>query len=110
MPSERQASSGSKSGLRHGLKLLRRTLQRSKTAHEPSHPKQPRVQRPAPPHVAARRRTNGWVPVGAACEKAVYVLVSASSQPMGKREGGGRDWDLRGGSQDFISPSHSLER
>ncbi|KAB0403363.1 hypothetical protein E2I00_001149 [Balaenoptera physalus] len=46
---------------------------RSKAARRPSHPKQPRVQRPRPRR-RRRRRTNGWVPVGAACEKAVYVL------------------------------------
>ena len=87
-PQSAKPPSGSKSGLRTGSSC--RHTARSKAARRPSHPKQPRVQRPRPRR-RRRRRTNGWVPVGAACEKAVYVLVSASSQPMGRREGGGRD-------------------
>lgn len=68
-PQSAKPPSGSKSGLRTGSSC-RHTV-RSKAARRPSHPKQPRAQRPRP---RRRRRTNGWVPVGAACEKAVYVL------------------------------------
>ncbi|XP_011890164.1 PREDICTED: bromo adjacent homology domain-containing 1 protein isoform X2 [Cercocebus atys] len=75
-PQSAKPPSGSKSGLRTGSSC--RHTARSKAARRPSHPKQPRVQRPRPRR-RRRRRTNGWVPVGAACEKAVYVLVSASS-------------------------------
>ncbi|XP_032964477.1 bromo adjacent homology domain-containing 1 protein isoform X2 [Rhinolophus ferrumequinum] len=70
-PQSAKPPSGSKSGLRTGPSC-RHTV-RGKAAHRPSHPKQPRVQRPRPRR-RRRRRTNGWVPVGAACEKAVYVL------------------------------------
>ncbi|XP_055989345.1 bromo adjacent homology domain-containing 1 protein isoform X2 [Sorex fumeus] len=70
-PQSAKPPSGSKSGLRTGPSC-RHTV-RSKAARRPSHPKQPRVQRPRPRR-RRRRRTNGWVPVGAACEKAVYVL------------------------------------
>ncbi|KAM9202760.1 bromo adjacent homology domain-containing 1 protein isoform 2-T3 [Dugong dugon] len=70
-PQSAKPPSGSKSGLRTGSGC-RHTV-RSKAARRPSHPKQPRVQRPRPRR-RRRRRTNGWVPVGAACEKAVYVL------------------------------------
>ncbi|XP_015413018.1 PREDICTED: bromo adjacent homology domain-containing 1 protein [Myotis davidii] len=75
-PQSAKPPSGSKSGLRTGSSC-RHTV-RSKAARRPSHPKQPRVQRPRPRR-HRRRRTNGWVPVGAACEKAVYVLVSTTS-------------------------------
>ncbi|XP_042543888.1 bromo adjacent homology domain-containing 1 protein isoform X1 [Dipodomys spectabilis] len=68
-PQSAKPPSGSKSGLRTGAGC--RHTARSKAARRPSHPKQPRAQRPRP---RRRRRTNGWVPVGAACEKAVYVL------------------------------------
>ncbi|EAW92416.1 BAHD1 isoform 2 [Pan troglodytes] len=70
-PQSAKPPSGSKSGLRTGSSC--RHTARSKAARRPSHPKQPRVQRPRPRR-RRRRRTNGWVPVGAACEKAVYVL------------------------------------
>ncbi|XP_031227339.1 bromo adjacent homology domain-containing 1 protein isoform X3 [Mastomys coucha] len=70
-PQSAKPPSGSKSGLRTGSSC-RHTV-RSKAARRPSHPKQPRAQRPRPRR-RRRRRTNGWVPVGAACEKAVYVL------------------------------------
>ncbi|XP_055453196.1 bromo adjacent homology domain-containing 1 protein isoform X2 [Psammomys obesus] len=70
-PQSAKPPSGSKSGLRTGSSC--RHTARSKTARRPSHPKQPRAQRPRPRR-RRRRRTNGWVPVGAACEKAVYVL------------------------------------
>lgn len=70
-PQSAKPPSGSKSGLRTGSGC--RHTARSKAARRPSHPKQPRVQRPRPRR-RRRRRTNGWVPVGAACEKAVYVL------------------------------------
>ncbi|KAG8514549.1 Bromo adjacent homology domain-containing 1 protein [Galemys pyrenaicus] len=70
-PQSAKPPSGSKSGLRTGASC-RHTV-RGKAARRPSHPKQPRVQRPHPRR-RRRRRTNGWVPVGAACEKAVYVL------------------------------------
>lgn len=79
-PQSAKPPSGSKSGLRTGSSC-RHTV-RSKAAHRPSHPKQPRAQHPRPRR-RRRRRTNGWVPVGAACEKAVYVLVSVSSWLMG---------------------------
>lgn len=80
-PQSAKPPSGSKSGLRTGPSC-RHTV-RSKATRRPSHPKQPRAQRPRPRR-RRRRRTNGWVPVGAACEKAVYVLVSASSLLMGR--------------------------
>ncbi|KAM5235084.1 bromo adjacent homology domain-containing 1 protein isoform 1-T1 [Ctenodactylus gundi] len=70
-PQSAKPPSGSKSGLRTGSGC--RHTARSKAARRPSHPKQPRAQRPRPRR-RRRRRTNGWVPVGAACEKAVYVL------------------------------------
>ncbi|EGW09320.1 Bromo adjacent-likey domain-containing 1 protein [Cricetulus griseus] len=70
-PQSAKPPSGSKSGLRTGSSC--RYTVRSKAARRPSHPKQPRVQCPRPRR-RRRRRTNGWVPVGAACEKAVYVL------------------------------------
>ncbi|XP_052039209.1 bromo adjacent homology domain-containing 1 protein isoform X2 [Apodemus sylvaticus] len=70
-PQSAKPPSGSKSGLRTGSSC--RHAVRSKAARRPSHPKQPRAQRPRPRR-RRRRRTNGWVPVGAACEKAVYVL------------------------------------
>ncbi|XP_048188605.1 bromo adjacent homology domain-containing 1 protein isoform X2 [Perognathus longimembris pacificus] len=70
-PQSAKPPSGSKSGLRTGPGC--RHPARSKAARRPSHPKQPRAQRPRPRR-RRRRRTNGWVPVGAACEKAVYVL------------------------------------
>lgn len=70
-PQSAKPPSGSKSGLRTGSSC--RYTVRSKAARRPSHPKQPRAQRPRPRR-RRRRRTNGWVPVGAACEKAVYVL------------------------------------
>ncbi|XP_054306231.1 bromo adjacent homology domain-containing 1 protein isoform X5 [Pongo pygmaeus] len=70
-PQSAKPPSGSKSGLRTGSSC--RHTARSKAARRPSHPKQPRVQRPRPRR-RRRRRTNGWVPVGAACERAVYVL------------------------------------
>ncbi|XP_060031102.1 bromo adjacent homology domain-containing 1 protein isoform X2 [Erinaceus europaeus] len=70
-PQSAKPPSGSKSGLRTGTSC--RHTARSKATHRPSHPKQPRAQRPRPRR-RRRRRTNGWVPVGAACEKAVYVL------------------------------------
>lgn len=75
-PQSAKPPSGSKSGLRTGSSC--RYTVRSKAARRPSHPKQPRAQRPRPRR-RRRRRTNGWVPVGAACEKAVYVLVSVST-------------------------------
>lgn len=81
-PQSAKPPSGSKSGLRTGSSC--RHTARSKTARRPSHPKQPRAQRPRPRR-RRRRRTNGWVPVGAACEKAVYVLVSVSAQLMETR-------------------------
>ncbi|KAM4829556.1 bromo adjacent homology domain-containing 1 protein isoform 1-T2 [Thomomys bottae] len=70
-PQSAKPPSGSKSGLRTGSGC--RHTAPSKAARRPSHPKQPRAQRPRPRR-RRRRRTNGWVPVGAACEKAVYVL------------------------------------
>ncbi|XP_049990094.1 bromo adjacent homology domain-containing 1 protein isoform X2 [Alexandromys fortis] len=70
-PQSAKPPSGSKSGLRTGSSC--RYTVRSKAARRPSHPKQPRAQCPRPRR-RRRRRTNGWVPVGAACEKAVYVL------------------------------------
>ncbi|KAM9063326.1 bromo adjacent homology domain-containing 1 protein isoform 1-T1 [Sarcophilus harrisii] len=61
-PQSAKPPSGSKSGLRTAPSCLHP----SETKAVSSHPKQQRIQR--------RRATNGWVPVGTACEKAVYVV------------------------------------
>lgn len=98
-PQSAKPPSGSKSGLRTGSSC--RHAVRSKAARRPSHPKQPRAQRPRPRR-RRRRRTNGWVPVGAACEKAVYVLVSVSSSLMGA---GGVIGHRSGYSVHFRDPS-----
>nr|XP_056707756.1 bromo adjacent homology domain-containing 1 protein [Euleptes europaea] len=63
-PQSSKPPSGSKSGLRNTTSCLH--VSDSKTARAHSHPKQQRINR--------RRATNGWVPVGAASEKAVYVV------------------------------------
>uniref|UniRef100_A0A8D0LCF4 Bromo adjacent homology domain containing 1 n=1 Tax=Sphenodon punctatus TaxID=8508 RepID=A0A8D0LCF4_SPHPU len=63
-PQSSKPPSGSKSGLRNTTGCLHASD--SKTAVSHSHPKQQRISR--------RRATNGWIPVGASCEKAVYVV------------------------------------
>ncbi|KAJ6667325.1 hypothetical protein lerEdw1_017303 [Lerista edwardsae] len=63
-PQSSKPPSGSKSGLRNTTSCLH--VSDSKAAGAHSHPKQQRINR--------RRATNGWIPVGAASEKAVYVV------------------------------------
>uniref|UniRef100_A0A8C5TK78 Bromo adjacent homology domain containing 1 n=1 Tax=Malurus cyaneus samueli TaxID=2593467 RepID=A0A8C5TK78_9PASS len=63
-PQSSKPPSGSKSGLRNSPGCLHAS--NSKAAGGHSHPKQQRISR--------RRATNGWIPVGTACEKAVYVV------------------------------------
>ncbi|NXT02989.1 BAHD1 protein, partial [Jacana jacana] len=63
-PQSSKPPSGSKSGLRNTPGCLH--APDSKAAGGHSHPKQQRISR--------RRATNGWIPVGTACEKAVYVV------------------------------------
>ncbi|XP_042301088.1 bromo adjacent homology domain-containing 1 protein [Sceloporus undulatus] len=63
-PQSSKPPSGSKSGLRNTTSCLHASD--SKTVGGHSHPKQQRINR--------RRATNGWIPIGAASEKAVYVV------------------------------------
>ncbi|XP_074853081.1 bromo adjacent homology domain-containing 1 protein [Carettochelys insculpta] len=63
-PQSSKPPSGSKSGLRNTTGCLHACDSKAAGGH--SHPKQQRISR--------RRATNGWIPVGAACEKAVYVV------------------------------------
>ncbi|XP_062973797.1 bromo adjacent homology domain-containing 1 protein [Elgaria multicarinata webbii] len=63
-PQSSKPPSGSKSGLRNTTSCLH--VSDSKTVGGHSHPKQQRINR--------RRATNGWIPIGAASEKAVYVV------------------------------------
>uniref|UniRef100_A0A8C0AMM7 Bromo adjacent homology domain containing 1 n=1 Tax=Buteo japonicus TaxID=224669 RepID=A0A8C0AMM7_9AVES len=63
-PQSSKPPSGSKSGLRNTTGCLHASDSKAAGGH--SHPKQQRISR--------RRATNGWIPVGAACEKAVYVV------------------------------------
>ncbi|NXX48743.1 BAHD1 protein, partial [Tricholaema leucomelas] len=63
-PQSSKPPSGSKSGLRNTTGCLHAADSKAAGAH--SHPKQQRISR--------RRATNGWIPVGTACEKAVYVV------------------------------------
>ncbi|XP_072842373.2 bromo adjacent homology domain-containing 1 protein isoform X2 [Pogona vitticeps] len=63
-PQSSKPPSGSKSGLRNTTSCLH--VSDSKTTGAHSHPKQQRINR--------RRATNGWIPIGAASEKAVYVV------------------------------------
>ncbi|XP_053139469.1 bromo adjacent homology domain-containing 1 protein isoform X2 [Hemicordylus capensis] len=63
-PQSSKPPSGSKSGLRNTTSCLH--VSDSKTVGSHSHPKQQRINR--------RRATNGWIPIGAASEKAVYVV------------------------------------
>ncbi|XP_061855970.1 bromo adjacent homology domain-containing 1 protein isoform X2 [Colius striatus] len=63
-PQSSKPPSGSKSGLRNSPGCLHAADSSAAGGH--AHPKQPRLGR--------RRATNGWVPVGTACEKAVYVV------------------------------------
>lgn len=65
-PQSSKPPSGSKSGLRNTTSCLHVSDSKATGGH--SHPKQQRINR--------RRATNGWIPVGAASEKAVYVVVS----------------------------------
>uniref|UniRef100_A0A8D0FRG4 Bromo adjacent homology domain containing 1 n=1 Tax=Strix occidentalis caurina TaxID=311401 RepID=A0A8D0FRG4_STROC len=64
-PQSSKPPSGSKSGLRNTTGCLHASDSKAAGGH--SHPKQQRISR--------RRATNGWIPVGTACEKAVYVVV-----------------------------------
>lgn len=68
-PQSSKPPSGSKSGLRNTTGCLHASDSKAAGGH--SHPKQQRISR--------RRATNGWIPVGAACEKAVYVVVGVWS-------------------------------
>ncbi|XP_075048666.1 bromo adjacent homology domain-containing 1 protein [Mixophyes fleayi] len=61
-PQSSKPPSGSKSGVRNTSGCVHAAD--SKTSK--SHPKQQRISR--------RRATNGWMPLGTACEKAVYVV------------------------------------
>ncbi|XP_068004627.1 bromo adjacent homology domain-containing 1 protein [Melanerpes formicivorus] len=63
-PQSSKPPSGSKSGLRNAPGCLHAADSKAAAAH--CHPKQQRIGR--------RRATNGWMPVGTACEKAVYVV------------------------------------
>ncbi|XP_061306957.1 bromo adjacent homology domain-containing 1 protein [Pezoporus flaviventris] len=63
-PQSSKPPSGSKSGLRNSPGCLHASDSKAAGGH--CHPKQQRISR--------RRATNGWIPVGAACEKAVYVV------------------------------------
>ncbi|NWH62180.1 BAHD1 protein, partial [Geococcyx californianus] len=63
-PQSSKPPSGSKSGLRNTTGCLHASDSKAVGGH--SHPKQQRISR--------RRATNGWIPVGTACEKAVYVV------------------------------------
>ncbi|XP_053923089.1 bromo adjacent homology domain-containing 1 protein [Cuculus canorus] len=63
-PQSSKPPSGSKSGLRNTTGCLHASDSKATGGH--SHPKQQRISR--------RRATNGWIPVGTACEKAVYVV------------------------------------
>ncbi|XP_019375474.1 PREDICTED: bromo adjacent homology domain-containing 1 protein [Gavialis gangeticus] len=63
-PQSSKPPSGSKSGLRNTTGCLHASDSKAAGGH--CHPKQQRINR--------RRATNGWMPVGAACEKAVYVV------------------------------------
>lgn len=63
-PQSSKPPSGSKSGLRNTTSCLH--VSDSKAVGGHSHPKQQRINR--------RRATNGWIPIGAASEKAVYVV------------------------------------
>ncbi|NXY49616.1 BAHD1 protein, partial [Ceuthmochares aereus] len=63
-PQSSKPPSGSKSGLRNTTGCLHASDSKATGGH--SHPKQQRISR--------RRATNGWIPVGTASEKAVYVV------------------------------------
>lgn len=71
-PQSSKPPSGSKSGLRNTTGCLHASDSKAAGGH--SHPKQQRISR--------RRATNGWIPVGAACEKAVYVVVGVWSADL----------------------------
>ncbi|KAM9294706.1 bromo adjacent homology domain-containing 1 protein [Gastrophryne carolinensis] len=63
-PQSSKPPSGSKSGVRNAPGCVHAA--ESKTSKSHSHAKQQRISR--------RRATNGWMPLGTACEKAVYVV------------------------------------
>ncbi|XP_068109494.1 bromo adjacent homology domain-containing 1 protein [Hyperolius riggenbachi] len=63
-PQSSKPPSGSKSGVRNTPGCVHPAD--SKTSKSHNHPKQQRISR--------RRATNGWMPLGTACEKAVYVV------------------------------------
>ncbi|XP_029454401.1 bromo adjacent homology domain-containing 1 protein [Rhinatrema bivittatum] len=63
-PQSSKPPSGSKSGVRNTTGCFHASDTKASRGH--SHPKQQRISR--------RRATNGWIPVGAPCEKAVYVV------------------------------------
>ncbi|XP_073495232.1 bromo adjacent homology domain-containing 1 protein [Phyllobates terribilis] len=63
-PQGSKPPSGSKSGVRNTSGCVHTADSKASKGH--SHPKQQRISR--------RRATNGWMPLGTACEKAVYVV------------------------------------
>ncbi|KAG8449660.1 hypothetical protein GDO86_016340 [Hymenochirus boettgeri] len=63
-PQSSKPPSGSKSGVRNTSGCFHASS--NKASKSLSHPKQQRISR--------RRATNGWMPIGTACEKAVYVV------------------------------------
>ncbi|CAH2328972.1 bromo adjacent homology domain-containing 1 [Pelobates cultripes] len=63
-PQSSKPPSGSKSGVRNTSGCIHTSDNKTSKGH--SHPKQQRISR--------RRATNGWTPLGTACEKAVYVV------------------------------------
>ncbi|KAG9480998.1 hypothetical protein GDO78_010321 [Eleutherodactylus coqui] len=63
-PQSSKPPSGSKSGVRNTLGCVHAADSKASKGH--SHPKQQRISR--------RRATNGWMPLGTACEKVVYVV------------------------------------
>lgn len=90
-PQSSKPPSGSKSGLRNTPGCLHAS--NSKAAGGHSHPKQQRISR--------RRATNGWIPVGTACEKAVYVVVGVRVLGMGRDSAPGMEaWEFWGSLPD----------
>ncbi|XP_041431347.1 bromo adjacent homology domain-containing 1 protein [Xenopus laevis] len=63
-PQSSKPPSGSKSGVRNTTGCFHSSSNKTSKSH--SHPKQQRIH--------SRRSTNGWMPVGAACEKEVFVV------------------------------------
>ncbi|KAM4690083.1 bromo adjacent homology domain-containing 1 protein [Rhinophrynus dorsalis] len=63
-PQSSKPPSGSKSGVRNTSSCFHTADNKTSKSH--NHPKQQRISR--------RRATNGWMPLGTPCEKAVYVV------------------------------------